>query len=333
MALSKRGIIFSLIAIALSGLFVVLFASTYEQETDGRNNVVRTRVLALDDAITSLYSYAESAHQQAAEGALNGLYDEVESDDFLADFNQSFTDCVEISSASCTNPSNLSILLKNYTTLLEDSLGAEVNATVNDVTLTSEGYWGFTLRSNITVTVDDKYASWDLSRTVTAEVSTLDTPDPAYIKINDDYGGSVKRPIKKNEVVGGNWNISTFTEYFTGQDHHASESGPCLSQRYEGDFTSPWSNCGLESVVDPEEHPALKDPANADIVHLDWQVLNGETHGCDGEEDDFRVSVNAVNKNLTLAKSDAQRYGLWDDHVWYSPSEGKYTARGCDGFT
>ncbi len=333
MALNKKGIIFSLIAIALSGLFVVLFASTYEQETDDRNSIVRTRVLALDDAITGLYSYAESAHQQAAEGALEGLYDEVDSNGFLADFNQSFTDCLQRTSGTCTNPHNLTGLLHNYTELLEGALGTDINATVNGARLVSEGYWRFTLESNITVTVDDKYASWSLSKNVTARVSTLGTPDPAYIKINNDYGGSVKRPIKKNEIVGGGWNISTFTEYFTGRDHHASGEGPCLSQRYEGDFGNPWSSCGLESVVDPDEHPDLKDSANEDIVHLDWQVLNGETHGCDGEEADFRVSVNAVNKNLTLAKSDAQRFGLWDDHVWYNPSVGKYTARGCDGFS
>ncbi|MBD3209516.1 hypothetical protein GF367_03810 [Candidatus Woesearchaeota archaeon] len=334
MVLNKKGIIFSLLAIGLAGLFVLLFATGYQQRLDDQNDVIRARITSLDQGVDSFYDYAAEAQTIAGTAALDALYQEInQSGTFLTsdNFESNFTRCLN-SSDGCENDLNLSVLLTNYSAIIATSLHADVQFSVNDVCLTQETFWDLVVRTNISISLTDTYAAWDTSRDITTTISTVGTYDPAYVAISASYGGAEDRRVFPTSIApnSSRWNISTFMDFYKGRQYQASQNGSCLSDRYEGSWTSSFQGCNLESVVDADEHPRLKDPANQSITHMDWQVLTRDMHACHDpvtNPDDFRVSISDADDSLVLWNKDTIRYGLYPDHLDFSSPT--YNAPGC----
>ncbi|MBN1274687.1 hypothetical protein JXA12_00135 [Candidatus Woesearchaeota archaeon] len=335
--MSKRGIIFSLLAIGLSGLFIILFSSSYEQPVDEREDTARARVERLDASIDDFYRYAQKAQQTAGRGALEAMYgNSYRTRAFLGDgnFNATFAECLNDSS-SCPDPmneDNLTALLSGYRDLLEESGGFDMDFSVVEVEMVDERAWTITMRSNISISLTDDYATWGLHKAVITDISTVGAKDPAYIAISDLYGGDENRTIKQNDIQDGtSWNLSMFMDFYANKEYHRSLEGSCLSDRFEGSFSGPLTRCSIESVVNPDEHPLLKNPENRSIAHLDWQAATQRRYLCDdGVTNDpfFRVSIEAVDEDLVLTEWDATRYNLNTSAIW-NETGGVLGAPGC----
>lgn len=339
MDLGKKGIIFSLLAIGFSGLFILLFSNSLERPIDEGINIANTRVHDLDNSINTFYAYATDSLDTAGFAAIEALYDQIEaSSTFLgsSNFENDLLTCLN-DSTGCTSTVTLTTLLDGYKELLANATRTELNYTVNSLAVTDEQHWLIEVTANISVSVADDYASWRLDKTVKKTISTVGARDPTYLAINNLYGGTEERRIIPNERQDYvEWDLPAFVEFFKGREYHPSLSGPCLSDRYEGGFTQQSSRCGLESIVDPSQHPTLLGPAYDSLTHMDYQVLDeaNNRYPCDDLSGGMpRVSIRAVNKMLTLTRQDATRYKLNDENIWYYvPAIASTTARGCPDF-
>ena len=307
MVMSKRGIIFSLIAIGLAGLFILLFSSGFTGQLDDQSQVVRTRINDLDNTIDDFYSYAAAAQEVAGRSALEALYDHINTTgSFLGDFKNSLTRCLN-DSDGCSNADDLQGQLDDYATALKKTKDADLEATATEVQVLSESYWSIRVQSEITITLSDRFATWHYAQNVTSRIPTTGTFDPEFIRLSQLYGDGTKteRAIatspfdKQRQTI----NRTTFMDFYTVGQYQYSLNGSCLSQRYEGDFTDPpaGSRCGIETILDPEDFPGLTDQ---DITHMDWEAVRGLKHPCSE-----RYYITEVDPDLRLWENDTFDYG------------------------
>ena len=338
-SMGKKGIIFSLLAIGFSGLFILLFSSSIEQPVDAGIAPINTRVLELDNGINDFFSYAQNSLDTCGFSALNALYTDINNTgNHLAagTFETRLSNCLNDSSG-CNNTLNMSAVLDEYTRLLRNTSRMALDFNVNTVSISDEQHWQLEITANVSINVTDQYASWRTSKLLITTLSTVGAPDPAYVTINDDYNGNEERIIIPNERQDFvEWDLDSFVEFLTGAEYHASLNGPCLSSRYEAQYDEQNDDCGLESVVDPNYHSILMNTSYDSLVHMDYQVLNeaSNRYPCDDLMGGMpRVSIRAVHRNLTLTRQDATRYGLNNESIWYfTPALNATTARGCPYF-
>lgn len=337
MGLNKQGIVFSLLAIGFSGLFILLFSSNLQQPVDSNIEVTNIRVLDLDRSIEDFYAYAKTSLDTAGLEALQALYEDMKASGthLAADtFEQRLLQCLN-DSTGCNNDVDLITLLEEYENLLQNTTRTDMDFTINSMAINDEKHWQIEVEANITVNLTDEYASWTLHRNLTNTISTIGARDPTYLSINDQFGGTTEKYINPNQRQDFvEWNLPAFADYFTAGEYHASPAGPCLSSRFEGQYDEHDETCGLESVVDPQAHPTLLDATYDDLVHMDYQVLTDQRYPCNELSGGMpRVSIKAIDPALTLTRQDATRYGLNNNETWYfSTAIDTTTARGCEGF-
>jgi hypothetical protein len=317
MVMNKKAIIFSLIAIGISGLFILIFSSSMRPHVNDHNEIVRTRVNGLDQTITDFYSYTQAAQEVAGYAALEALYRKINDTyvfpappTYLPDFEQAFVDCTN-SSKDCQNPQNLTLLLNQYTSAIEKAKDITFNFTVNSIKITDELYWSIVIETNISINLTDRYATWHYNQNVTSRISLNGIHDPAILELHSMYGGTKERkiyPAQFNTDLGTPI-ITDIMDMYTITQYHHSHNGSCISQRFEGDFDGPAEECGLETFLNPEEFPDLKDdPLNQEILHLDWQAIRSieETTCAD------RFNITGINGAFHLNETTTERYGLSD---------------------
>lgn len=339
MVLGKKAIIFTLIAIGLSGLFILLYTASFSVSVDQENENIRTRITSLDQTIDQFYEYAKEAQSIAGFESMQALYKEINdspSHTYLGAgrFPERLLRCMN-ESDRCTNIYNLTILLDNYTAIIESSTGSTITYSVLDLDLVSESYNYIIIRGNISIHLTDEYASWEQNRGVTSTISTNGVYDPIYININDDYDGAEERRISIHDSKASS-DIEEFIDFYAGKEYKAvdkdeypNNEAPCLSERFEGDFDTATQGCGIESLVHADEHPDLMASGNYDITHLDWQVATGTTYGCFVDDPkDFRVDVAVVTGPLTIDYNTTKQYGIYSpDYLEYTGED--WISRGC----
>ena len=340
MVLSKKGIIFTLIAVGLSGLFILLYTASFSVPVNQDNENIRSRVTSLDDAITQFYDYASEAENIAGFSSLQALYEEINtSGTYLGsgNFPERFIDCMN-TSTGCTNDEDFATLLDNFTTILKASTGSAIAYRVTNLELIGETYDSLIVTSNITLTLKDAYASWDHSQTVTSVISTNGAYDPLYISINRRFSGTEDRRISIHDSTASSA-IQNVLDFYAGKQYqpvnkedYPAVKAPCLSERFEGLFNTDTQGCGIESIVQTADHPWLNNASSYNITHLDWQVAalpDSIRSACNKDnQDDFRVDVSVVSGNLTLDDQTLARYDIFEDQ--YLSYEGSYwDSRGC----
>ncbi len=340
--LLKKGIIFSLMALGLAMLFTIMFAGYYEEPLDARNEAVTTRVTLLNQGIKDFYDYSEKALAASAYKSLLELYYTInESGDYLPSgtFEDSLSGCILGDDPCYGQKNNLSAYLDNYSRTLNENLKVPLTYHINSVEVTDEGRWSIELEANISVQVSDSYASWSLFKVITSSTTNEGTYDPLFISsgfAGMHLGGVEYRRIIHNYNDHTQWDLSSFSRFFYDGEYRASHDGPCLSDRFENSSNTD-NECGIETILDADKHTNLKDNDHIRITHTDYQVLELEEHACNDSDNSFgndpRVSIKAVNLNLTLSKEDATSYNLDDNDIWYyNDTIMDTTARCCPGF-
>ncbi len=325
-------------AIGLSSLFLIIFAGFQEVPIDNNNELVRTRVMSLNNMIDRSFYYSENALSVAGFSAFDSLYgvvNQTSPPSYLNNFAHNFTTCTH-NATNCYNQNNFTSLMRAYQNIINSTTPASINIRINNVTFVMEHHWTIELRSSITVELNDTYASWIVTRDIDAEVPILGAKDPAYLAISAKTGLPEERFIVTNSDEYGRWGLSRFRDFFFEREYIEWQQAPCLSHRFEGDFNASSRDCGITSVVDANYHQNLKDNvANRNITHLDYQVLRPERYPCNVNFPGAipRISIRAVSYNLTLNQEDATHFGLNNNSIWfYEPSISHTTAWGCNGF-
>lgn len=330
----KKGILFTVMALTLSLLFLIIFSTVKDKPIDYQNDIVTLRVEELDSVVDQSFSYTEDALEIAAFASLESLFQNVRTSGPLANFTHDLIYCLH-NSSGCSNEKNMTILLTNYSNAIKAEKGVDVTINVYNIRLIAQRHFSLEFKANVTVQLDDTYATWNTTKEVTRDVSIIGARDPLYLHLELGGGKIESRRIVVNEDEYERWNITRFMHFYHGKEY-VEWTGPCFSDRFEANFFVNSTECGITSVIDANTHAYLKDPVNLSTTHLDHQVIRRESYPCNitTSEDLPRVSIRLVNLNLTLNQEDATRFKLNNNSIWYfEPTINFTTARGCPGFS
>ncbi len=304
MDMNKKAILFSLMAIGLSSLFLILFSSIFYEPINTNAEAINTRIKSLDKSINDFYQFAEEAMPVAGKNALKALYNEINNTGptYLqtGTFKTRFSECAT-NSTSCQNRHSLESLLNNYSTALRRTNNAEYKFKINNFSIIDEASFAFRLRANITLTVKDPLASWNLTRIILTTMSIEGTPDPLWLNINRSY----YRIIKINDLQDTDFNKQKILKFIQNGEYRSSNDAPCLSDRYEGNFDKIGGRCGIESIVDIRKQGLT--PSNA-VPHTDYHLVNGRSYDC--SNGDPVMNFTQPLSFLRLRQSDATRYNI-----------------------
>lgn len=305
MDMNKKAILFSLMAIGLSSLFLILFSSIFYEPINTNAEAINTRIKSLDKSINDFYQFTEEAMPVAGKNALIALYNEINQStlNFLprGTFRQRFSECAT-NSTRCQNKYSLESLLNNYSTALRRANNAEYTFKINNFSIIDEASFAFRLRANVTLTVKDPLASWNLTRIILTTMSMEGAPDPLWLNINRNY----YRVILINDIQDTYFNNQTLLKFIQKGEYRSSTNGSCLSDRYENNTNGRGGSCGIESIVDIKKQGLT--PNNA-VPHIDYQLVNGRSYNCTNGGDPV-MNFTKPLEFLRLKQSDATRYNI-----------------------
>jgi len=280
MALKRKGMFFSIIAIALISLVVFSFAihTSYK---------LRDRVMVSETRVFSMNSFIDDVEKDIERGLyISGFRSLMSMEQYITDngvFLYNANSCFKEAFLNGTiNNSQMGLMNEstfiNWTQRIKEQaikLDIIVDFDINDVIIYQESPWTANIGLNVTLNLEDakKTASWQRPLYIKTNISIQEFEDPLYV-INS-YGRVTNTIIKttitdfivNNETT--NLKIHVNNSYYI-----ESTRAPSFLMRLEGNLSG--SAYGIESLVNLEKFQAQEVPIKSRSV-VDYIYFGDQT--------------------------------------------------------
>jgi hypothetical protein len=255
---SKKGVVFTIMAVVLSVFFTILFAARFEQPLDHRTQIIEIRVDMLNAYLMDFFKYAESAGAISGYAGLQGILTDMNTTlpkhyyNQTNEFETNFTYCVITGNLTetkiCPNMTNKTITyyLDNINDLARKRLNIKnLVYSINNITVTQTlDAFALELVINISLNLSDAFANLSNTQVITSLVSINGLQDPLYL-INGTYNQVIN---KINITKSGNWTQSDLQAlYYNHTYREYKDLGVSFINRIKGNFSP--GLFGIESIV------------------------------------------------------------------------------------
>jgi len=316
--LRKKAILFSLMSILFSILFVTIFSqnftSTYEDRIPGSN----IRIKVMDIYTRNLETYIGNSIKISAYRTLDAIteYRKTQALGFFSDsgeFNLTFSECMRCGYVNCTAipnsanncsiyPYDITSRLENIKNISKEELNIRMNYTINNITIHQNYPFEVEVIVNITYNITDDsgeeyYARWDKSRLISQSVTIIGLLDPAgYLNdTSDKYDRTIKRYSGNCGEASSCWNPTTTEQFYNESSFRYDRyRGTSFLQRYWNDNNAS-DCCGIETILHPGE---LTNP-NKDISYIDHYYWN-KIYSCGNGDTMYNVTLGNDNVSLDI---------------------------------
>jgi len=186
MIISKKGIVFSMIAILMATLFIVLFSAYTHVPINEKMDAKRSGIERADNYFLNFKSFVQNSIHQSTYEILDYLV--VKSGDgvninFTRDFNSCIMDGkIESIAGPCSISGNnytMENILNDISSRAAGMYKADSQVTVIDVNVWQETYYELTVNAIVNVKFSrEDYWIWDKDFNITERVSLLGVKDP-----------------------------------------------------------------------------------------------------------------------------------------------------------
>ncbi len=291
--LSRRGIIFSLIGILISVLFLLLFWSANSAQIDTTSSSAATRVLVMNSFLTSSDSYLEDATRIAARAALTqitGIIQASPQDYTVPEMQSWIASCIANGSYQSQpslcfadgNDLSLDTSLANLSGMVAKEMNLTATYAVSDVSVNDSRPFqllvSFTLNSTLT---DPLFARWERTDRFDVLVDVDGLPDPLFAR----YGNSLMKPgygernITRFNVSRDKINLTELARLLISQEYIPDQGyAPSYLEQLAGNLTvspnDPLSLlAGYETLILPENAVAYGTPVQANVSYTAQQYF------------------------------------------------------------
>lgn len=303
---NKKGIVFTLLAILLSTMFVLILTGGVDHNIDNKVDIARARGSMVESYYESFIAYSHYALEISANSCLNSLSEYlIDNSHYYSDNSSLFTDvgwCMQYGNTTEFSDSLLSVenqtvskLLNQLVVLTEEDYGLKTRYDILEIKVQPKGPDKLRIISEIGVKITD--SSMELSpyvNEVIIDVNFNGIFDPYY-----SQESSNKTKVKNIKVIGENdmdlIDLS-FEEFLKEVQYIQSSEGYSIIDRFLGDNVS--SSNGVISFLNGSVNldsgqsyvdiyamnPSLTFPCN------ELYCLNS---AC--ESNDFRIDQNTFN--------------------------------------
>jgi len=298
--MKKKAILFSLISVLMSILFITLFSQTFSTVLEDRIPGSNIRIKVIDVYTRNFENYASESIKISTYRVLESLTSRGSSQGFYTDqndFNRKFYNCMTCGTFDCsgsvlqqcpmgTSGYDLNSRMKNISDLSLAQLNIKTEYKIHNVTIRQDYPFEVEVTINISYNITDNsgsgyYAKWIKNKVITQSVSIIELTDP--LANISSYGNVSRKITKYNGVCVFNetcWNLANTITFYNSNDYRYYVGGVGFLQRYWNDLT-PSSCCGLERIMHPTEFktafPVYRN--NSYIDHYYWNGTNNCSFG------------------------------------------------------
>lgn len=303
---SKKAVFFSLIAIFMSVLFILLFSGASHVALDERAKIAQYNILYINDFVGDLDQFVDSSSNMATFATLNDLA-------FWAPIsnpNNAFLSCFENGTlnngTSCVNYENsatnhsFGAVFSQFSDLAKKAY--DVDLTLNVINVSFRQVGTYYVETNVTCEVNVSHfdASWSRTIFSSQKVSIVGVTDPLTVKT------SYQRPItlwpgRFAEAQRIDYIRNNFTKlgiFVSGQYYFIDKSAPSFIDMLEGEFPKNasgynFSSFGIGSFIPDNYTPYL----GLNTSYVLYQNTSGMTFNSD---DLRRINVSNINTNFSI---------------------------------
>ena len=274
--MNKRGIFYTLAAIALTVVIIFTFSAYSTYNLSDKMEVIETRIetvnffikdverdlskgvyiagfrtlLSFNQFITSNGTFLNNVNERFKESFLNGT---INNQALSLMKDSTFTDWANKISAEATK------------------IDINFNLTINDVKLNQSDPWNVDIGLNITLIISDKRntSSWLRNRYLVSRINIIGFEDPLYV-VNSK--GRLTNPIIKSNITNFvvNGEVTNLLLHANNSYYIAHNDSPNFLMRFEGLLDN--SSLGIESLVNLEKFQeqglTTKDRSIVDYIYF-----------------------------------------------------------------
>lgn len=311
MALAKKGIFYTLIAVILASIIIASFAFYSTYRTKSKMFVVETRVKTMDRFTDDLEKDIERALYIAGFRAILAIEDDIiAKGEYVDDAELSLREIVINGTLSgeqlnLTMNSSLSAWFESVK-MHGREIGIELNYSIIDFEVFQTDAWNVDF--DITVALDIKdskdIASWQINDSASSQINIIGFEDPVYTI--GSYGRTT-RVINKSDLNATG--IDDLKAFLSEKTYREYPGAPSFLMRLEGDLSG--SDYGIETLVDTNVlsfyELGIYDRSSVDYIYFgeqdttDYKIYNitdvymagfqlDEEHVAEYGVDDFKYS-------------------------------------------
>jgi hypothetical protein len=270
---NKKGIVFTITAIALAVFFTLVFSAKTDKPLDYKTDLVEVRISVLNDYFNTFYDYAGEIAPISGYSALQGVIKNISmAKEYNPNFESQFIYCLWTGNLTttntCPNMTNQTIVyfLDNLIDIARDELNINSSYIIRNINVNQTvDAFSVEVMINISLEVTDSYANMSDNRLLVSSISIDGLLDPLYL-INGTYNQTIN-PYEKEQ---GNWTYEDLQQLYYNHAYRKYPEGISFISRIKGDFT-PSALYGIESFVN---YTAVSYDENDTMVdYLFWQRI------------------------------------------------------------
>lgn len=260
----KRGIFFTLIAIVIMALLIIILTPKADVSLQKDAQAIRKRIDSVDNYVATLEdSYFKTALEATTFKTILSLALYInKTEAFLNNFDNAFYEVIVngtinkvpidlttkakiMDNNSLMNWSNRIIKTANSTYHVNTTI-VFINVSVNQT-----DPWTLTTRLTLNITVKSNVAEWRRNKTIIATTSIEGLYDPYYL-INTE--GLYDKQIRKSDIQFDEWNLTHVRTALKNATyvHWKNSKAPSYLMRFVNNLEAS-ECCGIESFVDPNK--------------------------------------------------------------------------------
>jgi hypothetical protein len=259
-AISRKAIMFTVIAVLVSALVLATFFTYYSVPLDVNVDNSKLRIQLVDRYLGQLDSYLSGMLHASGTETLRVTIDVMEGNNsFLGNYSDAFRSCMltgklrtpwagDVDCPGSTYFAGRVMYLENFS---REKLNIAPNITLESLTLRQDSPWRLAVTLNYTIEVNDSYAYWKVQKSLTEYIDTDGLEDPTYSIVDPDLAAvKYRMNVSPSDVYSWTEQPSTAHNLTLNRRYFAWDGAPDFLGRLSND-SSPSPN-GIVSIVSPD---------------------------------------------------------------------------------
>lgn len=246
--LRKKGIIFTIISIVISAVIISAFFFTQTTRLDAGVSSVKVRVDNINNYLNQIDTYISyQAGAQTKIVLINTIESMIVRQTYYIPIEERLKNCL-IGNTECG--SNFNSVLADLKELSKNQLNIDANFKINDIKFYQTNPWVITTELNITMEVNDSYASWNVTKILKGNTSIIGMKDPIHYFDNVAPAPTSDRIIT-TEVPFNGWirYPSTLNRYRDTNLYFQYDGAPNFLSRLNNSLGNRNAKTGIASIV------------------------------------------------------------------------------------
>jgi hypothetical protein len=313
--LNKKGIVFILISLLITGFLVVLFSGATRIPLDQDVDVTKSRIQSTDRIASQFPKQIIIATRSQGARAFNELSKTMMSHGYITDIDAAFETCLMNGTVQfaagppviCGGMENNTLpdAIETLVNLTRDAAHVNLSYALNDFVLNQTTPFSVRVEFNISIYLVDDLAIWNRTTREQAQIDMTGVLDP-YYAVELGPAGEVYR-FQQTGI--GNWNASSLASFITAHEYRIISTGISILDRYTHTI-APSACCGIQAVIDPAV------VTTAGRSYVDKKFLEGDTFDClTANKYLYHINDPGISADFTLDAESVYEYHVGNESV------------------